>query len=102
MSLEHDMLRLHLSISTLDIPLQNTIFSWPPPARIIADPKVLDDERGIVGFREATDEDEQDFVMVRTNYSRLTDEQADHPNLVRGAEYYYLEDAKEMGFNVDG
>lgn len=81
MTLEKDFLRLHFDIATGDIPCKKAGIKWPPPERLYL-------ETG-GKIREATDDDDPHFVLIRRNYSKLTDEEADHPNIARGAEYTY-------------
>lgn len=67
-----DMVRLHFMIGDQTIPCSKLGLEWPPPER-------LTELQG----------EPLDPPMIRTRMSQLTDEQADHPNLARGAEYYY-------------
>ena len=56
---------------------------WPPPERLY-----MDDETRLI--REATDDDDVNFVFRRISMSQLTDEQMTKcPNVARGAEYRY-------------
>lgn len=83
MTHDDDMIRLHTStFGVVDFPLKNTYLEWPPPEYIIID------EHGWI--REAEEDDEVTFILKRNTMSQLTYEQADHPNLARGASYNYL------------
>ncbi len=78
---DNDIIRMHLDIDTVNIPCRKAGLDWPPPERLYME------REG--GFREARPEDDERFVLVRERMSSLTDEQAQHPNLARGAEYRY-------------
>lgn len=67
-----DFVRLNMTIGVQNIPCVALGLEWPPPERITE----------LLGKPV-----EPAFVRVRM--SQLTDEQADHPNLARGAEYIY-------------
>lgn len=82
-----DFARLHLRIATANFPLMALGLEWPPPERIY-----LDGAGGVI--REAREDDDEAFVMVRTRYSQLPDDVADHPHIARGAEYHYLRDVE--------
>jgi len=56
---------------------------WPPPERLY-----MDDQTSLL--REATSDDDADFVFKRISMSQLTEEQmAKCPGVARGAEYRY-------------
>lgn len=90
----NDFIRLNLTIDATNISLDAMNMKWPPPPFI----HLL--ESG--GFMGMTEEEanrlhpsENQFVMVRTSYSAITDEQiAEMPNVARGAEYHYMEKPK--------
>ncbi len=56
---------------------------WPPPERLY-----MDNQTSLL--REATSDDDADFVFKRISMSQLTEEQmAKCPGVARGAEYRY-------------
>jgi len=81
MTLEMDFIRIHMLLSPIDIRCRDLDFDWPPPERIYMG---QDGE-----IREARPGDDEECIFVCTNRSALSDEAADHPNLMRGAEYHY-------------
>lgn len=78
-----DFIRIETTMmGQVNVPLNRFGFEWPPPERIFFDAD------GVV--REATDGDPEAFIQVREAMSELSDEAADHPNVMRGATYRYL------------
>ena len=69
---DDDFVRLNLSVGSPIISLKGMGLEWPPPERITE----------IHGSPLSE-------PMVRVSMSQLTDEQAEHPNIARGAEYFY-------------
>lgn len=82
-TLENDFVRLHLDFGVRDFPLTVLDLEWPPPERLYL---------GKGGeIREATEDDESTFVLVRTSMSELPDNiGSDH--IARGAQYRYEEE----------
>lgn len=84
---DDDAMRLHLDIigEAPLVPLHKFGFEWPPPEYLFLG------EKG--ELREATpDEIETEVtgLMVRTNYSQITDAmRAEMTHMFRGAEYHY-------------
>lgn len=64
--------------------------TWPPPEEIHAWESVIVD--GVVMFDEHVDDivPETDEVYRRVTYSKLDDDTAAHPNLMRGATYAWV------------
>ena len=84
MTYDDDFIRLHLTfIGTPTLTCKELGLEWPPPERIVMDGKKL---------REAADDDPASDVLIRRNFSAITDEQrASMTNVARGAEYFYAE-----------
>lgn len=80
MTLENDSLVLNFVTGRRVIPLKAVGLEWPPPERVML---------GDGGIREATSEDDEHYTMVRVRMSQLDEQAADHPNVMRGAEYEY-------------
>lgn len=73
MTHDDDCVRLHLLVGTRLIPCNALGLEWPPPERLTS----------------LNGTDFSDDPLVRVRMSDLTDEQADHPNVARCAEYVY-------------
>lgn len=84
MTFDDDFVRLNLELQTALIAVKDLGLEWPPPERIYLG------RHGLV--REATDQDEPEFVLVRASYSQITDEQRQGmEHVARGAEYFYTQ-----------
>ena len=67
MTFDDDFVRLHFDGGTKNIPCKSINMHWPPPEKI-----------NVMGF-----------VMVRSHYSEITDEERETmTHVCRGAEYY--------------
>ncbi len=79
-----DFIRIRTESGTLNLGFQG---EWPPPERMFftQDPMLPE---GMV-CRAAVENDDEAFIMHRVTCSELTDEQADHPHLARGALYVH-------------
>ncbi len=85
-----DFMRLNLESQVVNIRLEVLGMSWPPPAYIHL--------VGAGAFLAKSEEDlgyiapeELKYVLKRTSYSEITDEQiANMSHVARGAEYHYL------------
>jgi len=83
MTFDSDFIRLHLNITTADIPCKKVGLEWPPPEQLFLE----DDGR----FRPARPNDDPEAIMVRRNLSSLPDNVIEGATMVaRGAEYFYL------------
>lgn len=80
-TLEKDMIRLNLELGPVNLFCQIADLDWPPPERLTVD--------GSNGLHETRDGDDPHAIMKRVRMSKLTDEEADHPRIARGAEYVY-------------
>jgi len=73
---------------SVNVKISKLWISWPPPEFLVMT------EEGEV--REATKDDDKNHLLYRVRMSKLTDEQIDKcPDVARGAEYKYVQSAKE-------
>ena len=93
MAHKDDFIRLNLKyFGEINISVDKTEFSWPPPEFIVMD----DDSNDL---REATKDDHRDIIFQRISMSQITDEQIEQcPNVARGANYKYV-DGNFSGMN---
>ena len=82
-TLEYDMIQLNLSNGSVRVFCRDVGLEWPPPEKIYFDRQEKE-------IREATVEDDIKFIFYRESFSQLSDDEANHPNLIRGASYNYL------------
>ena len=81
---DHDHVLLNMvAMGRQRIFLEDLEFDWPPPERLF-----MDGDTHLL--REATDDDDKNFIFKRISMSLLTDEQmVKCPGVARGAEYVY-------------
>lgn len=88
-ALPNDVVRINLELRTLTLPMRTLNLDWPPPEYLYLT------SNGTI--RELEPDDEPLHTLRRVKMSELSEEVArGSEHLARGAEYHYLEKAKEI------